>query len=149
MERPGRTMRLTQFSEYALRLLVFAAAHPDRLVTIEEAAKAYDISRAHLMKVANQLVRAGFLRSVRGRSGGLSLARRPEEIGIGAVVRATEPDFALVECFAASNQCLVTPNCRLRGVLHEALAAFAATLDRYTLADLMLRPEDFGIRPAA
>lgn len=142
-------MRLTNFSDYSLRILMYAAARADRLITIEETATVYGISQAHLMKVANQLVRAGFLRSVRGRSGGLSLARRPEEIGIGAVVRATEPDFALVECFAASNQCLVTPNCRLRGVLHEALAAFAATLDRYTLADLILKPSDFGIQPAA
>lgn len=142
-------MRLTNFSDYSLRILMYAAARGDRLITIEETATIYGISQAHLMKVANQLVRAGFLRSIRGRSGGLSLARRPEEIGIGAVVRATEPDFALVECFGSGNRCLISPNCRLRGVLHEALAAFAGTLDRYTLADLLLNPTDFGIKPAA
>ena len=149
MVPPEHAMRLTSFSDYSLRILMYAAARDGRLITIEETATVYGISQAHLMKVANQLVRTGFLRSVRGRSGGLSLALRPEEIGIGAVVRATEPDFALVECFGTGNHCRVTPTCRLRGVLHEALAAFAGTLDRYTLADLVLKPEDFGIKPAA
>jgi Rrf2 family nitric oxide-sensitive transcriptional repressor len=92
-------MRLTQFSEYALRLLVFVAAHPERLVTVEEAATAYDISRTHLMKVANLLVRQDFLKGVRGRAGGLMLARAPAEISLGRLIRATEPAFATVECF--------------------------------------------------
>jgi Rrf2 family nitric oxide-sensitive transcriptional repressor len=142
-------MRLTDFSDYALRLLMYAAAQGDRLVTIEETAKLYGISRAHLMKVANQLTRAGFMKAVRGRSGGLALAMQPERICLGDVLRATEPDFALVECFRSGNLCLITPCCRLRGVLKEALAAFSATIDRYTLADLVLSPEDFGILPAA
>ncbi|HMM64795.1 MAG: Rrf2 family transcriptional regulator [Mesorhizobium sp.] len=142
-------MRLTDFSDYSLRLLMYAATQADRLITIEETAEVYGISRAHLMKVANQLTRAGFLKAVRGRSGGLSLARRPETIRLGDVLRATEPDFALVECFRSGNKCLITPRCRLRGVLREALAAFSGTLDRYTLADLLLAPEDFGIQPAA
>ncbi|HEV7337427.1 MAG TPA: Rrf2 family transcriptional regulator [Bosea sp. (in: a-proteobacteria)] len=138
-------MRLTNFSDYSLRLLMYAATRDGQLITIEETAAVYGISRAHLMKVANLLVRAGFLKSIRGRSGGLVLARPPGEIGVGAVLRTTEPDFALVECFEAGNRCLVTPRCRLRGVLNEALTAFVTTLDRYTLADLVLRPEDFGI----
>ncbi|MGB3536559.1 MAG: Rrf2 family transcriptional regulator [Mesorhizobium sp.] len=142
-------MRLTDFSDYALRLLMYAGAQGGRLVTIEETAKLYGISRAHLMKVANQLTRAGFLKAVRGRSGGLTLAMPPENIGLGDLLRATEPDFALVECFRNDNRCLITPRCRLRGVLAEALAAFSATVDRYTLADLMLNPKDFGLRPAA
>jgi Rrf2 family nitric oxide-sensitive transcriptional repressor len=142
-------MRLTNFSDYALRVLLYAAVRHDELITIEETAKVYGISKAHLMKVANQLTRAGFLTAVRGRSGGLELAMRPNKIRLGDVVRATEPDFALVECFSPDNQCRITPRCRLRGVLKEALGAFIATLDRYTLADLVLRPEDFGIRPAA
>ena len=142
-------MRLTDFSDYSLRLLMYAATQADRLITIEETAEIYGISRAHLMKVANQLTRAGFLKSVRGRSGGLSLARRPEAIRLGDVLRATESDFALVECFRAGNKCVITPRCRLRGVLKEALAAFSGTLDRYTLADLLLSPEDFGLLPAA
>lgn len=142
-------MRLTNFSDYALRVLLYAAAQDSRLITIEETADVYGISRAHLMKVVNQLTRAGYLKAVRGRSGGLALAKRPSRIRLGAVLRATEPDFALVECFTPGNRCVITPRCRLRGVFKEALAAFTATLDRYTLADLILRPEDFGIKPAA
>ena len=142
-------MRLTNFTDFALRLLMYAAAHEDRLITIEEVSEVYDISRAHLMKVTNTLTRAGFLKAVRGRSGGLTLARPPRKIRLGDVVRATEPDFALVECFGTSNQCLITRSCRLRGILNEGLAAFNAVLDKHTLADLMLRPRDFGVRPAA
>ncbi len=142
-------MRLTTFSDYACRVLIYAATRSDRLITIEETADVYGISRAHLMKVANQLTRAGFLKATRGRAGGLALARRPDKIGLGDVVRATEPDFALVECFTPGNDCLITPRCRLKGVLKEALVAFVGTLDRYTLADLILSPRDFGIKPVA
>ena len=141
-------MRLTHFSDYALRVLMYAAVRGENLITIEETAKLYGISRAHLMKVANQLTRAGYLKAIRGRSGGLALAKRPDSIRLGDVLRATEPDFALVECFTADNRCLITPRCRLRGALHEALAAFVGTLDGYTLADLILSPKDFGIKPA-
>lgn len=142
-------MRLTSFSDFSLRLLMYAAANEDRLITIEETSQVYNISRAHLMKIANTLTRAGFLKAVRGRSGGLALAKPPKKIRLGDVLRATEPDFDLVECFTTDNQCVITRACRLRGILHEALDAFATTLDRYTLADLMLRPKDFGLRPAA
>lgn len=138
-------MRLTHFSDYALRVLMYAAARGENLITIEETAKLYGISRAHLMKVANQLTRAGYLKAIRGRSGGLALAKRPDAISLGDVLRATEPDFALVECFTDDNRCLITPRCRLRGALREALAAFVGTLDSYTLADLILSPKDFGI----
>jgi len=141
-------MRLTHFSDYALRVLMYAAVRGENLITIEETAELYGISRAHLMKVANQLTRAGYLKAIRGRSGGLALAKRPDAISLGDVLRATEPDFALVECFTADNRCLITPRCRLRGALHEALAAFVGTLDGYTLADLILSPKDFGIKPA-
>ncbi|MBB5053978.1 Rrf2 family nitric oxide-sensitive transcriptional repressor [Afipia massiliensis] len=141
-------MRLTHFSDYALRVLMYAAVRGENLITIEETAKLYGISRAHLMKVANQLTRAGYLKAIRGRSGGLALAKRPDAISLGDVLRVTEPDFALVECFTADNRCLITPRCRLRGALHEALAAFVGTLDGYTLADLILSPKDFGIKPA-
>lgn len=142
-------MRLTNFSDYALRVLMYAAAQRERLITIEETAQIYDISRNHLMKVVNVLTRAGYLKAVRGRTGGFTLARRPDRIRIGAVLRLTEPDFALVECFSAGNHCLIAPACRLRGVLREALAAFVAVLDRHTLDDLLLHPEDFGLQPAA
>lgn len=136
-------MRLTSFSDYALRVLMYAAAHEDRLITIDEVARVYAISRTHLMKVVNVLTRAGYLRAVRGRSGGLALAVPTKDIGLGDVLRLTEPDFALVECFGDASQCAITSCCRLRPILAEALAAFTGTLDRYTLADLVLAPGDF------
>src|SRR5690606_27885172 len=126
-----------------LRVLTYAAASGDKLITIEETARTYQISRAHLMKVVNILVRKGFLRGVRGRSGGFLLAKAPKAIVVGEVIRATEPDFALVECFATGNQCIVTGCCKLPIMLNEALGNFIATLDRYTLADLMLQRPDF------
>ncbi len=142
-------MRLTNFSDYALRMLMYAGTQSDRLITIEETASIYGISRAHLNKVANQLTRTGYLRAVRGRSGGLTLARRPNRIRLGDVMRATEPDFALVECFTAENRCRISARCKLRGALEQARRAFLQVLDGYTLADLILRPQDFGIRSAA
>lgn len=142
-------MRLTSFSDYALRVLMYAAVRKDKLITIDETAEIYGISRAHLMKVVNQLTRSGYLKAVRGRSGGLALAKAPDKIRLGDVLRATEPDFALVECFATGNQCVIAPRCRLRGALNDALGAFMRTVDGYTLADLSLRPGDFGITSAA
>jgi Rrf2 family transcriptional regulator, nitric oxide-sensitive transcriptional repressor len=136
-------MQLTKFSDYALRVLMYAHAAGDRRVTIEEMAASYRISRAHLMKVVNALTRAGYLTAVRGRSGGLTLARPAETIRLGEVIRSTEPDFALVECFATGNRCVITGCCRLPGVLSEALAAFLETLDQHTLASIALKPRDF------
>lgn len=140
-------MHLTTLSDYALRVLMYAGSSGDRLVTIEETSKVYKISRAHLMKVVNILTKAGYLKGVRGRSGGFTLAKRPETINLGDVVRATEPDFALVECFATGNQCVITGCCRLPNVLNEALTNFVSTLDRYTLADIMLTERDFSMPP--
>lgn len=139
-------MRLTQFSDYALRVMMYAAAQPGRLITIDETAAVYKVSRNHLMKVVNVLTRAGYLKAVRGRAGGFTLAVAPNRIRLGAVIRMTEPDFAMVECFTDDNRCQVTPTCKLRGIIQEALNAFVATLDRYTLSDLLLQPEDFGLR---
>jgi len=136
-------MQLTKFSDYALRVLMYAHAAGDRRVTIEEMAASYRISRAHLMKVVNALTRAGYLTAVRGRSGGLTLARPAQTIRLGEVIRSTEPDFALVECFATGNRCVITGCCRLPGVLSEALAAFLETLDQHTLADIALKSRDF------
>jgi Rrf2 family nitric oxide-sensitive transcriptional repressor len=136
-------MQLTRFSDYALRVLMFADAAGDRLVTIEEMADAYAISQAHLMKVVNALTRAGYLTAVRGRYGGVRLAKPAADINLGDVVRATEPDFALVECFATGNQCVITKCCKLQGVLHAALSAFLGELDRHTLESIALRPRDF------
>jgi Rrf2 family nitric oxide-sensitive transcriptional repressor len=136
-------MQLTKFSDYALRVLMFAHAAGDRLVTIDEIAASYRISGAHLMKVVNALTRAGYLTAVRGRSGGLKLARPADRIVLGDVVRATEPDFSLVECFATDNQCVITRCCRLAGVLDEALDAFLGVLDRHTLASIALKRSEF------
>ena len=136
-------MQLTKFSDYALRVLMYAHAAGDRRVTIEEIAASYRISRAHLMKVVNALTRAGYLTAVRGRSGGLRLARPADEIRLGEVVRSTEPDFPLVECFATGNQCVITGCCRLPRLLNQALAAFLDTLDQHTLASIALKPRDF------
>ena len=130
-------MRLTSYSDYSLRLLMYAALKADRLVTIQEVADAYGISKNHLMKVAFQLGRHGILETVRGRNGGLRLARKPEQIGLGEVVRVTEEDFTMVECFdPATNSCAIIRPCRLRGILRKALDAYFAVLDEFTLADL-------------
>jgi Rrf2 family transcriptional regulator, nitric oxide-sensitive transcriptional repressor len=136
-------MQLTNFTDYSLRVLMYAASQGDRRITIEETANVYGISRAHLMKVVNQLTTSGFLTAVRGRSGGLILARPPEKIRLGDVIRVTEPDFALVECFGSDNHCAITPRCKLRSVLGEARSGFLATLDQYTLADIALKSRDF------
>jgi Rrf2 family nitric oxide-sensitive transcriptional repressor len=145
----GQRMQLTKFSDYALRVLMFAHAAGDRLVTIEEMAASYRISRAHLMKVVNALTRTGYLTAVRGRSGGLRLAKPAGKIILGDVVRATEPDFALVECFSTGNQCVITGCCRLPRVFNEALDAFLGVLDRHTLESIALRPKDFRQTPVA
>ncbi|MGE0152878.1 MAG: Rrf2 family transcriptional regulator [Reyranellaceae bacterium] len=134
-------MRLTLHTDHALRLLTLLALEPDRRHTIEEMARRYGISRNHTMKIVQTLVAAGFVESVRGRHGGLRLAGDAGKIRLGAVVRATEDGFALVECFdQARNACVISPACGLRGVLDEALQAFLAVLDRYTLADLTAAP---------
>lgn len=142
-------MRLTNFSDYAMRVLMYAGSRDGNLITIDETARFYSISRAHLMKVVNALTRAGYLKAVRGRSGGLILAKAASDIRLGDVVRSTEPDFALVECFTSQDRCAITHCCRLRGALREALEAFVTSLDRYTLEDLVLSPEEFGVAPLA
>jgi Rrf2 family nitric oxide-sensitive transcriptional repressor len=134
-------MRLTLHTDYALRLLMLLAIEPDELHTIEEVARRYGISRNHLMKVVQTLGQEKLIESLRGRGGGLRLGRPAASINVGAVVRATEDSFALVECFdRARNTCIAAPACGLRGPLEEALQAFLAVLDRYSLADLIRNP---------
>jgi Rrf2 family transcriptional regulator, nitric oxide-sensitive transcriptional repressor len=134
-------MQLTLHTDYALRLLMLLAIEPDKLHTIEETALRYDISRNHLMKITQTLVQAGFIESLRGRGGGLRLARAAESINLGAIVRATEDSFALVECFdREQNTCVIASACGLRGPLEEALQAFFAVLNRYSLDDLVKSP---------
>jgi Rrf2 family nitric oxide-sensitive transcriptional repressor len=134
-------MHLTLHTDYALRLLMLLAMEPDEIHTIEEVARRYRISRNHLMKVVQTLTQAGLVDGRRGRGGGLRLASSAASINLGAVVRATEDGFALVECFdRAGNTCRVAPACGLRGPLEEALRAFMGVLDRYSLADLIRNP---------
>jgi Rrf2 family nitric oxide-sensitive transcriptional repressor len=134
-------MRLTFHTDYALRILMLLAMEPENRHTIEEVAQRYDISRNHLMKVTQTLSQAGFVESLRGRGGGLRLGRLPASINLGAVVRATEDSFALVECFdRENNHCVISPCCGLRGPLEEAQRAFLAVLDRFSLADLIKNP---------
>ena len=130
-------MRLTTYTDYSLRVLMYVAAKPDGLSTIREIADAYGISNNHLMKIVFELGRHGLLENLRGRSGGIRLARPADEIRIGEVVRFTESETALVECFGSADGCAISAPCRLKGALNEALEAFLAALDRYTLRDLV------------
>jgi Rrf2 family transcriptional regulator, nitric oxide-sensitive transcriptional repressor len=133
-------MRLTFSTDYALRLLMLVGLEMDRLVTIEEVADRFGISKNHLMKVAYRLGQAGYLETVRGRKGGLRLGKVPSQIVVGEVVRQMEPDFAVVECQNPTGYCRITPCCTLRSAMREAVQAFLAKLDQYTLEDL-LRPK--------
>jgi len=142
-------MRLTTMTDYAMRLLMYVAHQPDRLCTISEIAGAYGISEAHLMKVTHQLGLAGFITTVRGKGGGMRLATAPAEINLGDVVRRIEPDFAVVECFASGNECVVTRQCRLSGILAGALDVFLSHLDRHTLADLLAPTQPAAVQPVA
>ena len=131
-------MKLTAFTDYSLRVLIYLAAQPARRATIAEIATAFDVSEHHLTKVVHFLGKAGWLANVRGKGGGLALGELPESIGVGAVVRQTEGQAVVAECFGEDGgNCCIAPVCHLRGVLGEAVNAFYAVLDRYTLADLV------------
>ena len=131
-------MRLTTFTDYSLRVLMFLAADPERRATIAEIARTFEISENHLMKVVHLLGKAGLLANVRGKGGGLQLAKAPNAINIGKVVRTTEGRPMPAECFDRErNRCVITPVCKLRHALDEAVKAFYAVLDQYTLEDLV------------
>ena len=132
-------MYLTQHTDYGLRVLVYTAINDDTLVNIGTIAETYNISKSHLMKVVTSLVKGGFLVSVRGKGGGLRLADNPENINIGAVVRHLEP-MQVVECMDDNNECLITPSCRLTGIITGAIKAFFNHLDQYSLQDLLDKP---------
>jgi len=130
-------MQLTQFTDYSLRTLVFLGAHPGQLCTIAQIAASYDISGNHVMKVVNRLASCGYVETIRGKGGGLRLARAPRLINLGEVVRNMEERFDIVECFNERHQdCLLLPRCTLKSILGDARRNFMATLDRHTLEDV-------------
>jgi len=131
-------MKLSTFSDYTLRVLMFLASERHRLATIPEIAEAYEISENHLMKVVHQLVRQGVVESVRGRGGGIRLAHDPESIRIGQIVRYSEGSGPIVECLSGNPvSCKIAPVCRLSTILARSFEALYSELDQYTLADLV------------
>ena len=179
-------MRLTNYSDYALRSLIYLATKPDPylLANISDIANSYNISKSHLTKIIHQLGQLGYIDSVRGKNGGIRLACAPKDINLGVLIKKIEPDFALVECFATSlpsiaannkqyneqsmeqvigkNEksiilvnknksvdreslgCVISPACQLKGVFFEALTAFIAVLERYTLADIITNKDELS-----
>ena len=137
-------MRITAYTDYSIRVLMYLAVRPDHHARIADIALAYGISETHLMKIVHQLGLAGDITTVRGRNGGIQLARPASEINLGTVVRRTEADLNLVPCFDAPETCPIAPACVLQVVLHEALDAFLAVLDRYTLGDLTAHRQDLS-----
>jgi Rrf2 family nitric oxide-sensitive transcriptional repressor len=136
-------MRLTLYTDYSLRVLMYLGQKGDQLATISEIATYYGVSRNHLMKVVHQLGTLGFVETLRGKGGGIRLGRPADEIGLGDVVRHTEETLELVDCSAGEKGCVIEPACQLRLALNEAMGSFMATLDLYTLADLL----NTGIQP--
>jgi len=139
-------VRLTLYTDYSLRVLLFLGAkEPEALSTIKEISDAYGISKNHLMKVTHELGKMGYIETIRGRGGGIRLAKRPEAIGIGEVVRQTEEDFYLVDCFnPESIGCVISPVCNLKGALNKALHAYIAVLDEYKLSDFLVNKDEIA-----
>jgi Rrf2 family nitric oxide-sensitive transcriptional repressor len=136
-------VHLTQFSDYSLRLAIYLACHPGRVVSVEEVSRAFGISRHHLVKVVQVLTHLGVVEAQRGRGGGMRLAKDPSEINVGWLIRRTEPHLDLVECFdAAANTCPIAPACGLKGALLRAQQAFLGVLDEYTLDRFLARRSD-------
>jgi Rrf2 family nitric oxide-sensitive transcriptional repressor len=139
-------MELTQYTDYSLRVLIYLGELKDRKATIREIAEYYKISANHLMKIIPYLVHKGYIRSVRGKGGGILLAKAPESIKIGEVVRETEKNMELVECFKpGKGSCALLPDCSLKSALHEAMEHFLNSLDQYTLAALLETPKSKSV----
>lgn len=134
-------MRLTTFTDYTFRVLIYMGLHPDELITVAELAKRYDISRNHLTKVIHYLGQGGYIETLRGKGGGVRLAVRPSEINLGKLARDTEKSSMLVECFTPSDsQCKITPACSLANILLEAQEGFYKVLDKYYVEDIIKNP---------
>lgn len=139
-------MRLTMYTDFSLRVLIYLGAkEPGKLSTVQEISDTYNISKNHLTKVVHELGKMGLIETVRGRGGGIRMKVEPENINVGELVRMTEDDFHLVECFnGASNSCIISPVCQLKGALHEALNAYLAVLDKYTIADFIINKDELA-----
>lgn len=138
-------MRLTLHTDYALRVLMYVSVKGDGWATIQEIVERFDVSRGHLMKVVHRLGRRGYLQTVRGKRGGLSLARKPAQISVGAVVRDMEEELGVLGCLQGNKgYCRIEACCVLRSALRDATNAFLATLDGYTLADLVRPRQRLG-----
>jgi Rrf2 family nitric oxide-sensitive transcriptional repressor len=136
-------MRLTSFTDYSLRVLIYLGLREYGLATIREISDTYGLSENHLMKIIHKLGKLGYIETVRGRGGGMKLAGTPEQINLGQIVRQVEPDFAIVDCFddRRRDKCAISPACRLQVALDKAVKAFLNVLDGYTLADLLQNPK--------
>ena len=130
-------MQLTFYSDYSLRVLIYLGLRREKVATIADIAHTYRISRNHIVKVVHHLSNLGFIRTIRGRHGGMILARDPETINLADVIQKTEPNFCLVECFDPDGKCCIKEICRLKGILEQACQGFFAVLGKYTLADLI------------
>lgn len=131
-------MRLTNLTDYALRQLMYLGQNEDRLCTIAEIAQYHQISQAHLMKVTHLLAKGGWIQTQRGKNGGMRLARTPDDINLGELVRYTETDLAVVECLGSGTHCILSGRCNLSNILKQALVQFLSYLDNYTLRDIIV-----------
>ncbi len=137
-------MQLKKYTDYSLRVLIFAGMKPnEELATIKEISDIFSISENHLSKIVFELNKQGLIETIRGRYGGIRLAKKPDDINVGEIVRRLEQDFDLLECFnRQNNHCIISPACRLKHALYEALEAFFHVLDKYTLKDLIVNDDE-------
>ncbi|MDA3978367.1 RrF2 family transcriptional regulator [Gallibacterium sp. AGMB14963] len=140
-------MKLSTFTDYNLRVLLYLAAHQEKLSTIQEIATVYNISENHLMKVIHHLAKNNFIQSIRGKGGGIRLHRHPSELNLGDIIRLAEEKSVIVECFGERNQCCISANCQLPPILVNAFAAFYRSLSQYTLQDILLDQQIFTSLP--
>ena len=141
-----RFMQLTLFTDYSMRALIYLSSHTNRVCTIKDISTTFGISHNHMVKVVHKLARLGYIKSSKGRNGGLKLAKDPNEIGLRQLLTELETSFNLVESFSTNhNTCQIILVCRLKNILHEALLSFLCTLEKYTLADVVINPSTFTI----